>query len=124
MMKYYTAVDGKYVPISMEKVGSQIVYVPFSSTVKKALPEFTVHDMGIAEQVEQVTETSAGSTILNCSDDEGKDIGCANGTGKPHGEKNQGHVDSAIDATDTPVVQGASPLAKKPKNSLSTLFAK
>ena len=128
-MKYYIPVDGKWVTIRLEKVDSQIVYVPFGSTDTEALPdsEFTVQDMGLAEQVEQVTETSAGSTILNCSDDEGKDIGCANGTGKPHGEKNQRQVDSAIDsaidATDAPEVQGASPLAKKPKKSLSTLFA-
>lgn len=61
-MKYYirstsTNVEGsfteRWVPRSMEefKIHNQIMFTPFGSTEKKALPEFTVEDMGASETV-------------------------------------------------------------------------
>ena len=58
-MRYYvrsSTSSERWVPRSLEeyKVENQLMYLPFGGTEKKALPEFTVENMGVPEKVNWV----------------------------------------------------------------------
>ena len=96
-MRYFVRnpVSSKYIPVTLEKGGkggNQFMYVPFGTTEENFLPELTIQEIGVPEEV------TANDTLV---DDE-----------KDNEAEYQGKEDSDI----------ALSVAKKPKISVTPVL--